>query len=119
LMKWAKLKDVVFKTGKMKDAGNPARDMTPEEGAYMQGLVEEMNEQFIAAVAEGRKMKTDQVRLLADGRVFTGQKALKIGMIDGVADLQQVIQEAARSVGIKGEPSIAAPPAHRPGLLDT
>lgn len=119
LLKWAKMKDVVFKAGKLKDAGNPTRDMTPDEQAYMQGMVDEMHEQFIAAVAEGRKMKTEQVRHLADGRVFTGQKALKMGMIDGVADLQQVIRDAARAAGIKGEPTVVTPPGERRTLLET
>ncbi len=119
LLKWAKMKDVVVKAGKLKDAGNPARDMNEDERAYMQAMVDEMHEQFIAAVAEGRKMKAAQVRPFADGRVFTGQKAQKMGMIDGVADLQQVIQDVARAAGIRGEPSVVSPPGERRSLLET
>ncbi len=119
LLQWAKMKDVVYKSGKMKDAGSPTREPTPEEKAYLQSLVEEMHGQFVAAVAEGRKKKVEEVRGWADGRVFTGQQAAKLGMIDGVAGLDQVIEEAGKAVGIKGRPRVVTPPRERRTLLDT
>src|SRR5437588_29291 len=57
LLKWAKLKDVTFKAGALKDTGNPARPMTPEEKAYFQSLINDMHGQFISAVAAGPKLK--------------------------------------------------------------
>ena len=57
LLKWAKLKDVTMKAGELKDTGNPAREMTPEERAYFQSLIDNMHAQFIHAVAEGRHVK--------------------------------------------------------------
>ena len=57
LLKWAKLKDIVLKTGEFKDTGNPARDLTPAEQAYMQSLIDNMFGQFVHAVADGRGMK--------------------------------------------------------------
>lgn len=119
LLKWAKMKDVVFKAGKLKDAGSPTREMSPEESAYLQKMVDELHGQFVAAVAEGRKMKPERIWPLADGRAFTGQQALKLGMIDGVADQQQVIREAAKSAGIRGEPRVVTPPRERRSLLET
>lgn len=119
LLQWAKMKDVVVKAGKMKDAGSPTREPTPEEKAYLQALVDEMHGQFIAAVAEGRKVKPEQVRLWADGRVFTGQQAAKLGMIDGVAGLDEVIEQAGKAAGIKGHPRVLTPPRERRSLLDT
>ncbi len=59
LLRWAKLNQVLIKAGKLKDIGNPARPMTPEERAYLQSLVDNMHAQFINAVAEGRGMKVD------------------------------------------------------------
>ena len=60
LLKWAKLKDVVLKTGEFKDTGNPARDLTPNEQAYMQSLIDNMFGQFVKAVADVRGMKFGQ-----------------------------------------------------------
>ncbi len=119
LLKWAKMRDVVFKAGKFKDTGSPTRDMTPEEQAYFQGMADELHQQFMAAVSEGRRMKLEQVRPLADGRVFTGQQAARLGLVDGTADLQQVIREAARAGGIRGEPRVVTPTHERRPLLDT
>src|ERR1700746_3538013 len=75
LLKWAKLKDVVIKTGEFKDTGNPARDLTPAEQADMQSLIDNMFSQFIKAVADGRGMKYDDVKSIANGKVWTGEQA--------------------------------------------
>src|SRR6201988_2540222 len=75
LLKWAKLKDVVLKTGEFKDTGNPARDLTPNEQAYMQSLIDNMFGQFVKAVADGRSMKFDDVKSIANGKVWTGDQA--------------------------------------------
>ncbi len=68
LLKWAKLKDVVLKTGEFKDTGNPARDLTPNEQAYMQSLIDNMFGQFVKAVSDGRGLKYDDVKSIANGR---------------------------------------------------
>src|ERR1700687_2253493 len=72
LLKWAKLKDVVLKTGEFKDTGNPSRDLTPAEQAYMQSLIDNMFGQFVQAVADGRGMKFEDVKSIANGKVWTG-----------------------------------------------
>src|SRR5579883_55672 len=71
LLRWAKLKNVVIHDGTLKDAGDPTRDMTPEEQAYFQGLVDNMYGQFVHDVAVGRKTTDDKVRPLATGQVWT------------------------------------------------
>ena len=76
LMKWAKLQQITIKAGEFKDTGSPTRPMTPEERAYMQGLIDNMHTQFIHSVAMGRKMKDDDVRPLANGKVWTGEEAV-------------------------------------------
>src|SRR5258706_11685344 len=55
LLKWAKLKNITLKAGEFKDTGNPAREMTPAEKEYLQGMIDNMHTQFIQAVADGRK----------------------------------------------------------------
>jgi len=118
LLKWAKLKDVTFKAGALKDTGNPARPMTPEEKAYFQSLINDMHGQFISAVAEGRKLKMDDVKKLADGRVWTGQQALPLKLVDQIGDFRVAVEETAKAVGIKGEPTLVHPEKERRTLLD-
>src|SRR6202789_2566656 len=93
LLKWAKLKDVVIKTGEFKDTGNPARDLTPAEQAYMQSLIDNMFGQFIKAVADGRGLKFDDVKAIANGKVWTGEQALPMKLIDNVGDFETVVAD--------------------------
>jgi protease-4 len=118
LLKWAKLKDVVLKTGEFKDTGNPSRDLTPAEQAYMQSLIDNMFGQFVQAVADGRSMKFDDVKSIANGKVWTGEQAKSMKLIDEVGDFEAAVADTAKSVGIKGEPSLVHPDRDRKTLLD-
>jgi len=118
LLKWAKLKDVVIKTGEFKDTGNPARDLTPSEQAYMQSLIDNMFGQFIKAVADGRGMKYDDVKSIANGKVWTGEQAKDMKLIDSVGDFETAVAETAKSVGISGEPTLVHPEKDRKTLMD-
>jgi protease IV len=118
LLKWAKLKDVVLKTGEFKDTGNPARDLTPAEQAYMQSLIDNMFGQFIKAVADGRKMKYDDVKSIANGKVWTGEEAAAMKLIDANGDFEAALADTAKSVGIRGEPTVVRPERERRTLLD-
>ena len=102
LLKWAKLKDVVLKAGEFKDTGNPARDLTPNEQAYMQSLIDNMFGQFVQAVSEGRGMKFEDVKSIANGKVWTGEQAMSMKLIDRVGDFETAVDDTAKSVGIKG-----------------
>jgi protease-4 len=118
LLKWAKLKNIVLKTGEFKDTGNPARDLTPAEQAYMQSLIDNMFGQFVKAVADGRGMKFDDVKAIANGKVWTGEQALSMKLIDNVGDFEAVVKDTAKSVGISGEPTLVHPEKDRRTLLD-
>ena len=118
LLKWAKLKSVVIKTGEFKDTGNPTRDLTPAEQAYMQSLIDNRFGQFIQAVADGRGMKFDDVKAIANGKVWTGAQALDMKLIDKVGDFEAVVKDTAKSVGISGEPTLVHPEKDRRTLLD-
>jgi protease IV len=118
LMKWAKLKPEVLKVGEFKDTGDPSREMTPAERAYMQSLIDNMYGQFVAAVADGRHAKNEDIKAIADGRVWTGEEALKMHLIDQVGDFQAAVDDTAKSVGIKGEPTLVRPERDRKTLLD-
>src|SRR6202163_2307567 len=118
LLKWAKMKDIVFKTGEFKDTGNPTRDLTPAEQAYMQSLIDNMFGQFVKAVADGRGLKFDDVKSIANGKVWTGEEALPMKLIDQVGDFEAAVADTAKSVGIKGEPSLVRPDKERKTVLD-
>jgi protease IV len=118
LLKWAKLKDVVIKTGEFKDTGNPARDLTPAEQAYMQSLIDNMFGQFIQAVSDGRGLRYDDVKAIANGKVWTGEQAKSMKLIDSIGDFEKVVDDTAKSVGIIGEPTLVRPEKDRRTLLD-
>jgi protease-4 len=118
LLHWAKLKAIVMKAGEFKDTGNPTREMTPSEQQYLQGLIDNMHSQFIQAVADGRKMKYQDVKVIADGKVWTGQQAASMKLIDQVADFQEAVKDTAKSVGISGEPTLVRPEKERKTVLD-
>lgn len=118
LLRWAKLKEVIFTAGTLKDAGDPARDMTPAEQTYLQSLVDEMYGQFVRDVADGRKLKVDDVKNMASGRVWTGEQALSLKLIDQIGGFQAAVDDTAKAVGIHGEPSLVRPEEKKKSLLD-
>jgi protease-4 len=118
LMRWAKLKNVVIHAGTLKDAGDPTRDMTPEEEAYFQSIVDNMYGQFVHDVATGRHTTDDKIRPLATGQVWTGQQAIPLGLIDKIGGYRVALIDTAKQVGISGEPDIAKPASEKKGLLD-
>ena len=117
LLKWAKMKNVVIHAGTLKDAGDPTREMTPEEQAYFQSVVDNMYGQFIHDVAAGRHTTDDKIRPLATGQVWTGQQSLPLGLIDKIGGFRVALMDTASSVGISGEPTIERPAADKKGLL--
>jgi protease IV len=100
------VQSVVIKSGRHKDLASPFRTMSPEERALLQNVLDDVHDQFIQAVATGRAMKVEQVRDLADGRIFTGRQAKAAKLVDELGDLQDAIKLAARMVGIAGEPRV-------------
>ncbi len=118
LMRWAKLKPEVLSVGEFKDTGDPTRDLTPAERAYLQSLIENMYGQFVQAVADGRHAKVEDIRAIANGKVWSGQQALSMKLIDQVGDFQDAVNETAKSVGITGEPVLVHPEKDRKTLLD-
>jgi len=118
LLQWAKLKDITMKAGEFKDTGSPTRDMTPAEREYLQGMIDNMHGQFIKAVADGRNMKFEDVKSIANGKVWTGQQALPMKLVDQVADFQSAVDDTAKAVGIRGEPVLVRPEKDRKTLGD-
>lgn len=124
LAEWAKVKPVVFKSGEFKDTGSPTRELTEREKEYFQGMINELYGQFVQAVTDGRKgrgsegneLNEERVKLLADGRVYTGESARKYGLIDEIGNYQDALKATAKMIGVKGEPQLVTPPKPREGV---
>jgi protease-4 len=118
LLEWAKLKDIVFKTGEFKDTGSASRALTDNERKYFQGLIDDMYVQFLEAVSSGRKLDLQEVRSIADGRVFTGRDAKERKLIDEIGNFQDAVDITAKLAGIAGKPRLLRLTRQRVTLLD-
>ncbi|MFH1028728.1 MAG: signal peptide peptidase SppA [Pseudomonadota bacterium] len=112
------IKSHTLKTGKYKDSGSPLRKFSPEDRAMLQSVIDNTHEQFIRAVAEGRKLPIDEVRKIADGRILSGEQAKGAKLVDRLGTLQDAIEEAGKQAGIKGEPEVIQPPKKKMNYLD-
>lgn len=112
------IKSLVVKSGEFKDSGSPVRPITEREKKVMQSIIDNMHNQFVLAVANGRKIQVDKVREIADGRIFTGEQAQLIKLVDKLGNLQDAIAEAATISGIKEKPRIIYPPKTKKSIFD-
>lgn len=106
LMKKLGLKGQAIKSAPHKDVGSPLRALTPEGRAILQGLVDNVHGQFVSAVAKGRKLPEAKVRELADGRVYSGEQAKQMGLVDQLGNLEDAVDFAAQRAGIAGPPQV-------------
>jgi protease IV len=107
-----------IKSGKLKDAGNPFRDMTPEDREYWQGLIDRVYAQFLRAVVQARKLPEEKVRKVADGRVITGEEAKEVGLIDQLGNFYDAVELAKNDAGLSGDPHLVYPPDDRARFLE-
>jgi protease-4 len=91
---------LAIKSGPMKDAGSPFRSLTDPERAVFQGIIDEMYGRFVSLIAQSRKMPEDRVRGFADGRVYTADQALKMGLVDRIGYLEDVVALAKERAGL-------------------
>ena len=118
LYEWAKVQRYSIKTGKYKDAGADYRDMTADERALLQGMVDNVLLQFKQAVSKGRKLTLQQVTAIADGRIFSGAQAQSINLVDEIGTLQDAINDVAKIAGVSGKPNLIYPEKSRRRWMD-
>jgi protease-4 len=82
--------------------------MGKEEREILQGVMDNVHEQFMKAVSEGRKIRMEEVRKIADGRVFTGEQAKTHGLVDELGTIEDAIKTAGTLAGIEGEPEVVS-----------
>jgi protease-4 len=106
LLKKIGVKGSNIKSGPNKDIGSPYHPLTAEGKEILQSLVDNVHAQFVSAVAKGRNLPEAKVRVLADGRVYSGEQAKNLGLVDVMGNLEDAIELVARRAGIKGEPQV-------------
>ncbi len=123
-----------YKSGPLKDVGNPFREATSADEALLMGLIQDIYEQFVAVTAARRKLPLDAVRRVADGRIMTGRAAHEVGLVDELGGLYDAARKAVSLAKAKDEgaatatsttsaspgeePMLVYPKKSGPGLLD-
>jgi len=102
-------RSIVIKSGKYKDIGSATRTMTDDEKQLLQHVVDQLHRQFVEDLAESRKLAVEKVAELADGRIFTGEEALKLGLVDSLGNFQDAVALAGKAAGLKGPIRIIRP----------
>jgi protease IV len=106
LLRKVGVEPTVITSGPFKDSGNPTRPLRPEERQVFQALVDDVYQQFVEAVSQGRQMSLEETRRLADGRIYTGRQAKELRLIDELGTFQDAITYTATAVGISGKPTL-------------
>jgi len=109
LMRKIGIKTHVIKSGSYKDTGSPFRGLTPQEKELLQGLLKVVHEQFVKAVSQSRNLPIEKVYEIADGRLFSGEEALRLNLVDELGNFQDALRVAKELGGIKGEPELVYP----------
>ena len=112
------VKGMTVKSGTFKDIGSPVRDMTPEEQKLLKDVVDNVHLQFVAAVSEGRKLDRNKVMEIADGRIFSGEQAKALGLVDALGNLEDAVAEAGKMANIEGEPRVVTPPKKKLSIME-
>lgn len=109
---------VIIKSGRYKDTGNPGREMTDEERALLQSIMDQAHRQFIRDVAQGRNLTEAKVREIADGRIIMGESAQQLGLVDELGNFEDAVNASARLGKIEGEPDLLYAKKKKRSLLD-
>lgn len=96
----------IIKSGELKDAGNPFRELNEMDREYFQNLVDDSYDQFLDVVSSARKIEKEKLREYANGRVFTGRQAKEIGLVDSLGTFEDAVRITGEIAGIEGEPVI-------------
>ncbi|MBN1277456.1 MAG: signal peptide peptidase SppA [Deltaproteobacteria bacterium] len=98
-----------LKSGEFKDIGSPGREITERDREILNAVIEDIQRQFVEGVADGRNLSLEQVRQIADGRIFTGAQARKLGLVDELGNFEDAVLIAKELAGIEGEATLVYP----------
>ena len=92
----------IIKSGEFKDMGSSFRDLTPEEREIFQSLVDESYDEFVEVIVEGRDLPEERVREIADGRIYSGEQAKELGLVDSFGGLDEAAKISQELAGVEG-----------------
>lgn len=118
LLEWAKVDVEIIKTGRYKDVGTPFREMNQADKEYIQELIDNVYNQFKSAVAESRGLDMKEVDALAEGKIYTGEQAKELKLIDELGTINDAVILAGSLGGIEGDPSVVSFPKKRSAFLE-
>jgi len=113
LMEKLGVEATIVTAGKWKDTGSPFRAVTPEERSMLQKMADQVHTQFIDAVAAGRKLDPARAREVGNGRIYTGEEAQQLGLVDELGGLEAAVKIAGARAGITGRPVVENVSPHR------
>lgn len=105
-------------TGPFKDAASYTHPLTPADREYLQGVIDNMHSQFVKIVAEARKMPLEKATALATGKIYTGQQALELGLIDELGSQSDAQEWLANKLGLPAERALIEKPARKRKLIE-
>ena len=108
----------VIKSSNYKDIGSPFRPMSSDERRLLKDIVDEVYNDFVDLVAEGRNLPRDSVEKIADGRILTGKQAYEYGLVDTLGDFLTAYNIAKSLANLRGKPPLKKPKRRRVTLLD-
>ncbi len=106
-----------IKSGKYKDMGSPFRELTPGERAFLQGVTNDIYDQFVDTVLASRNIPPSRSAEIAEGKIFTGRQALELGLVDALGSEQDAVDLAAKLSGLEGKPAVVYGEEKKGGLL--
>lgn len=118
LLEWAKVDVEIIKSGKFKDVGTPFREMNQADKEYIQELIDNVYNQFKSAVAESRGLDMEEVDVIAEGKIYTGEQAKELKLIDELGTINDAVIHAGSLGGIEGDPSVVSFPKKRSAFLE-
>ena len=118
VLEWAKVEQTTIKSGKYKDSLSPFRAISEQDRSEIQSLSDDIYGQFVKDVAEGRKLKEEEVRAVAEGRIYTGRRAKELKLVDELGTFDEAIARAWKDAGQSGEPRLQLPRERELNLRD-
>ncbi|TCJ19687.1 signal peptide peptidase SppA [Rubrobacter taiwanensis] len=110
------IEEVVVQSGEFKNMASPFDELTPEEREILQSFIDEAYDRFVGVIVEGRDLPEERVRELADGRIYSGQQAEQLGLVDGLGNLEDAAATARELAGV--DEATVVRYEQRPGFLD-
>ena len=118
VLEWARVEETTIKSGKYKDSLSPFRAVSEQDRTEIQALSDDIYGQFVKDVADGRKLKEEEVRAVAEGRIYTGRRAKELKLVDELGTFDEALARAWKDAGQTGEPRIQMPKDRELNLRD-